>query len=75
MNEYLIPICNIKDDDIYIETIHAASMNEAENKLMYRLMDRYDYLPDADRYDEFVDICSEDYDLLIGSIKELDELC
>lgn len=74
MNEYLIPVCDTEEDEIYIETIFASSLDEAENKLMYRLLDRYEFLSEADNYEHFINICFEN-NLIVGEIKELDELC
>ncbi len=74
MNEYLVPICDVEESEIYIETIHGTSFDEAENKLMYRLLDRYNFLSEADSYGEFMNICFNN-NLLVGEIKELDELC
>lgn len=69
MNKYVIPICNIPENQIYNLIIIANSYESCQEKIMDRLSkysDSYDYetfLKDLDKQD-----------ILVGEISDIEEL-
>jgi hypothetical protein len=73
MNKYLIPICDIQAGSIWIHTIAAKSTLDCQEKLMKYLIDTYD-MEDCDSYRTFIETADSKYDILIGSIEDIEEL-
>jgi hypothetical protein len=73
MNKYVIPICDISSGNIWTHTISAKSRFDCQDKLMEELTDMYE-IEDCDNYRDFVEVADSKYDILIGDIKDLEEL-
>lgn len=73
MNKYIIPICDIKNGKVYIKTIVAKSYADCQEKLMADLTMTYD-IEDCVNYREFVQVADSEYDVLIGDIKDVEEI-
>lgn len=73
MNKYIIPICDIDRSKVWIKTILAKSNSACQEKLMTELIELYD-MEDANSYREFVQLADSKYNILIGDIKDIEEL-
>lgn len=69
MNKYLIPICNLPENHIYILSISASSITNCEEKIMQHF---WEY-SDAIDYKEFLNEL-DNKDILIGEIVDIDTL-
>lgn len=69
MNKYIVPIND--PDEIYIESVSARSISEAEDKFMDILCETYDYEPMSD-WHNFVNLLLAD-NITIGEIKDIEE--
>lgn len=74
MNKYIVPICDINAGDIWIKTVMARSISECQEKIMEELIDCYDMENNFSNYREFIEFIDSNYDILIGDIKDIDEL-
>lgn len=72
MNKYVTYVCNIDDSYNQREILIANSQNQAEEKLMERLCDRYDWDNPYD-YDEFIKM-ADNYNVIIGDIIDIEEI-
>lgn len=73
-NKYLIPICDIEAGNTWIHTIIAKSITECKEKLMAFLIEYYDDFDEYSNYSEFVSKLDSEHNILIGSIKDIDEI-
>ena len=73
MNKYIVPICDIEAGDIWIKTIIARSNSDCQEKIIEELIDMYD-MEDNTSYREFVELADSKYNILIGDIKDIEEL-
>lgn len=73
MNKYIVPICNINNGEVWIKVVIAKSNSDCQEKIMEDFLNRYD-LEDVSSYREFTQILDSDYDILIGEIKDVEEL-
>lgn len=69
MNKYIVPIND--PDGIYIESVNARSISEAEDKFMEIISETYNYEP-SDSWDNFINTAWED-NITIGEIKDIEE--
>ena len=69
MNKYLIPICD--DDEVFIWTINASSLSDAEEKLMTQIADEYG-IEETLTFQEFEGKCW-DNNIVIGKFYDIDE--
>lgn len=69
MNKYIVPIND--SDGIYIESVSARSLSEAENKFMDIICETYDYDP-IDDWTDFVNKLWVD-NITIGEIRDIEE--
>lgn len=74
MNKYIIPICDIEAGDIWIKTIIARSNSDCQEKIIEELIDLYDIEDNTSSYREFVEFVDTKYNILIGDIKDIEEL-
>lgn len=74
MNKYIIPICDIDTSKIWTKTIIAKSNSACQEKLMEELIEIYDMEDIATSYREFVKLADSKYNILIGDIKDTEEL-
>lgn len=74
MNKYIIPICDIESGIVWIETIVAKSTSACQEKVMAILIDRYEIDDDVMNYREFIKLSDSKYNILIGDIKDIEEL-
>ena len=74
MNKYIIPICDIEGGHIWLKTIIAKSRSACQEKLMEELINIYDMEDVASTYREFVELADSKYNILIGDIKDIEEL-
>lgn len=74
MNKYIIPICDIDNGKVWIETIIAKSNSACQEKIMEELIDLYDMEDTTSSYREFVKLADSNYNILIGDIKDTEEL-
>lgn len=72
MNRYIIPICDMYSEQIWIETISARSINECQEKIMQSIINQYNF-DDYDSWNEFVQDM-DDKEILIGEIKDIETL-
>lgn len=72
MNKYVTYVCDIDDSYNQREILIANSQNQAEEKLMERLCDRYDWDNPYD-YDEFIKM-ADNYNVIIGDIIDIEEI-
>lgn len=72
MNKYVTYVCNIDDSYNQREILIANSQNQAKEKLMERLCDRYDWDNPYD-YDEFIKM-ADNYNVIIGDIIDIEEI-
>ena len=70
MNKYIIPVCNIDNNDIWIEVIYATSIEDCQDKFMERYSD---YASSTD-WEEFLTDLFVDSDTIVGTIKDIEEL-
>ena len=70
MSKYIVPVC---DDNYspYIVSTSARSLEEAETRIMNKLVREYDLDVPAD-WDDFVSIASE-YECYVGDIRDVEE--
>lgn len=71
MNKYLIPVS--LDDDIWIESIMARSLEDAKSKIITRFSEDYD-LDYCNSYKDFVENALEMRNLLIGNPEDIETL-
>ena len=69
MNKYLIPVS--LDDDIWIESIMARSLEDAKSKIITRFSEDYD-LDYCDSYEDFIENALEMRNLLIGNPEDIE---
>lgn len=74
MSKYIIPICDIDRGKIWIKTVIAKSNSACQEKIMEELIDIYDMENTASSYREFVQLVDSKYNILIGDIKDTEEL-
>lgn len=74
MNKYIIPICDIESGNIWLKTIIAKSHSACQEKLMEELINIYDMEDVASTYREFVELADSKYNILIGDVKDIEEL-
>lgn len=74
MNKYIIPICDINSGKVWIKTIIAKSNSACQEKIMEELIDLYDMEDTTSSYREFVKLADSNYNILIGDIKDTEEL-
>lgn len=77
MNKYLIPICDIEAGSCWIHIITAKSLKECKEKFIEYILEYYDFedeINDTMNYSEFVNILDQEKNIIIGSIKDIDEL-
>lgn len=72
MNKYVTYVCDIDNSYNQREILIANSQNQAEEKLMERLCDRYDWDNPYD-YDEFIKM-ADNYNVIIGDIIDIEEI-
>ena len=75
MNKYLLPVA--EHCDVWIESVSARSMEDAENKFMMSLIETYQdktlkQIPD-DSWDKFLDFMLNEFDVIIGDIYDIEE--
>lgn len=74
MNKYLIPVCDASNNaKCWIEVILSRSNSECQEKLMNKLLDKFDYLEEASTYNEFVRK-ADSANIIIGKITDIDEI-
>lgn len=73
MNKYIVPICNINNGEVWIKTIIAKSNSDCQEKIMEDFLNQYD-LEEVSDYRKLTQILDTDYDILIGEIKDVEEL-
>lgn len=69
MNKYLLPVCD--EWFPYIVSTSARNMEEAENRLMSKLVGQYDLDVPAD-WDDFCEIAANSQ-LYIGELRDIEE--
>lgn len=74
MNKYIVPICDISASNIWIKTVMARSSSECQDKVMEELIDYYDMENNFSNYREFIKFIDSNYDILVGDVKDIDEL-
>ena len=74
MNKYIIPICDIDNGKVWIKTIIAKSNSACQEKIIEELIDLYDMEDTTSSYREFVKLADSNYNILIGDIKDTEEL-
>ena len=74
MNKYIIPICDIDSSQIWIKEILAKSTNDCKEKLMQYIINSFEIEEDMDDYRSFIELMDTNYNVLIGDIKEIDEM-
>lgn len=74
MNKYIIPICDINSGKVWIKTVIAKSNSACQEKIMEELIDLYDMEDTTSSYREFVKLADSNYNILIGDIKDIEEL-
>lgn len=74
MNKYIIPICDIDRGKVWIKIVMAKSNSACQEKLMAELIDLYDMEDTATSYREFIKLADSKYNILIGDIKDTEEL-
>lgn len=74
MNKYIVPICDIEAGQIWMKTIIAESNSACQEKIMEYLINMYDFEDKATNYREFVELTDSEYNILIGEIKDIEEL-
>ena len=75
MNKYIIPICDIEVDSVWTEVILAKSLSDCRDKLMDIILENYTTINDNfQNYEEFVSILDSKYDIIIGDIRDIEEL-
>lgn len=74
MNKYIIPICDIDRSKVWIMTVIAKTNSACQEKVMANLIDMYDMEDKASNYREFVKLADSEYNILIGDIKDTEEL-
>ena len=74
MNKSVIPICDIDGGLVWIQTIIAQSNSACQEKLMSEIIDLYDMEDTTTSYREFIKLADSKYNILIGDIKDIEEL-
>lgn len=74
MNKYVVPICDIEAGHTWINVIVAKSSSACQDKLMTELIDLYDMEDSAANYREFIQLADTKYNIIIGEIKDIEEL-
>lgn len=74
MNKYIIPICDIDNGYVYNKIIIAKSNINCQEKIILDLIDMYDIEDTSSNYQEFVKLADIKYNILIGDIKDIEEL-
>jgi hypothetical protein len=68
MNKYLVPVCKIQSSKVYNLIIIAKSFEDCEEKVMEKFPNI-----EGDDYESFL-VNADKQDILIGSIKDVEEL-
>ena len=74
MNKYIIPICDIDGGSVYIMTIIAKSTSACQEKIMEELIDIYNIDDNISDYRDFIELIDEKYNILVGDIRDIEEL-
>lgn len=74
MNKYIIPICDIDGGKVWIKTVVAKSNSACQEKIIRELTDMFDMEDTATNYREFVKLADSKYNILIGEIKDTEEI-
>lgn len=69
MNKYIVPIND--SDGVYIESVNARSISEAEDKFMEIISEMYNCNPEIDWYNFINKLWADD--ITIGEIKDIEE--
>lgn len=72
MNTYLFPICDVKDNIVWIEKIRARSLSSAEEKLVQMLMEDYEEYDLPDDMSEIERILSSK-GIILGELYDIEE--
>ena len=72
MNKYIVPICD--GYKVFIKVISAKSHTACQEKIIEFLVDMYDIEDNTTNYREFVNFVDSEYDILIGEIKDIEEI-
>lgn len=72
MNKYIIPVCDLIDADIWINTYSARSISDCQDKIMSEFSDTYD--ENFVDYREFLSIMDKKYNYSIGEIIDIETL-
>ena len=73
-NKYIIPVCDIRANQIWNYVIIANSIKECEEKLVQQILEEYETLDDNSvSYDDFIGYLFEN-DILVGDIQDIEEL-
>lgn len=72
MNKYIVPICDLVAEDIWVNKYSARSISDCQDKIMREFSDTYD--EDFTDYREFLGIMNKKYDYLIGNILDIETL-
>jgi hypothetical protein len=75
MNKYIVPICDIQNGSVWIEVILSKSLSDCHDKLIDNILENYSSINDNfQNYEEFVGILDSKYDIIIGDIRDIEEL-
>ena len=72
MSKYLIPVLEIVEDDLYIESTSARSLTEAQTRIMNKLLRKWDIEDVPADWDDFISIASSN-DYFVGDIRDIEE--
>ena len=72
MSKYLIPVLEVAEDDLYIESTSARSLTEAQTRLMNKLLRKWDIEDVPADWDDFISIASSN-DYFVGDIRDIEE--
>lgn len=72
MNTYLFPICDVKDNIVWIEKVRARNLSSAEEKLVQMLMEDYEEYDLPDDMSEIERILSSK-GIILGELYDIEE--
>ncbi len=72
MNKYIIPVCDIQAGSVQNIVLVAKGLTSAQDKLMSKLCDQYNWDNPYD-YKEFVEFADSE-DVIIGEITDIETL-
>lgn len=72
MSKYLVPVLEIAEDNLYIESTSAKSLTEAQTKLINKLLKKWDIEYAPVDWDGFSLIASSN-DYIVGDIQNVEE--